>query len=71
MICPSNQARLYEDFQQSPALTEVASAIRSQQEGDGGGESGGGGSAGALRALQYLRRLCSHPAMVLDWKVWC
>ena len=53
--------------------------MRSQQEGgDGDGEAGGGGSGGSvggkgggnvLRALQYLRRLCSHPAMVLDWKV--
>ncbi|GAX73980.1 hypothetical protein CEUSTIGMA_g1430.t1 [Chlamydomonas eustigma] len=64
----SLQARLYEDFQQSSALSEVGDALRSQKEEEDGG-SGAGVGGNVLKALMYMRRLCSHPALVLDWKV--
>lgn len=68
--CSVLQLRLYEDFQKSTAPQEVVATISKQREGgddEGGGSGGGGGQV--LRALQYLRKLCSHPELVLDWKV--
>lgn len=59
--------RLYEDFQKSSAPLEVVANINKQREADAQGGGGGGGQV--LRALLYLRKLCSHPELVLDWKV--
>jgi TATA-binding protein-associated factor len=69
------QRQLYEDFSSSQALSEVAGALK----GSAAGEGSGGGPRGAgekekvpgnvLSALMYLRKLCSHPAMALDWQV--
>ncbi|KAG7669536.1 hypothetical protein KSW81_007689 [Nannochloris sp. 'desiccata'] len=67
------QRALYEDFATSQAMTAVTGAV---QEGSlaatGAGGSGGGvagsngGSPHVFQALHYLRRLCSHPLLVVD-----
>ncbi|EFJ48604.1 hypothetical protein VOLCADRAFT_74566 [Volvox carteri f. nagariensis] len=63
------QARLYADFQQSKALrsgeARRAAAAGSDDTGDGGGAVAGA-SPHVFASLQYLRKLCSHPAMVMD-----
>ena len=55
------------------ALTEVKSTLAAAVAAEGGGSSGdGGGGKGAqhvFSALLYLRKLCSHPLLVLDWSV--
>jgi hypothetical protein len=71
------QRQLYEDFAATPAATSAAGALRSAAGGGGGGgleessSGGGGGGGGAathvFQALAYLRKLCSHPLLVLDW----
>lgn len=72
------QHALYEDFQGSQALSEVQSTLQatmaaeSSSSNGGGGSSGGSGNKGAqhvFSALLYLRKLCSHPLLVLDWSV--
>jgi TATA-binding protein-associated factor len=67
------QHALYEDFQQSQALSEVQSTLAAAAAADGGsGSSTNGDGRGAqhvFSALLYLRKLCSHPLMVLDWSV--
>jgi TATA-binding protein-associated factor len=70
------QHALYEDFQQSQALSEVQSTLAAAAAAEGGG-SGSGSSANGdgcgaqhvFSALLYLRKLCSHPLLVLDWSL--
>ncbi|CAI5958436.1 unnamed protein product [Closterium sp. NIES-65] len=59
------QRLLYADFSKSHASEEVVTAVTAA----GGGAEGGGGeqaSTHVFQALQYLRKLCSHPLLVLD-----
>lgn len=69
------QQQLYEDFSSSQALTEVTGVLKQQQQAAGGGNSSsaaGEGSTGerhVFSALLYLRKVCSHPLLALDWSV--
>lgn len=68
------QHALYEDFQESQALSEVRSTLAAAVAAEGGSGSNGSdsGSRGAqhvFSTLLYLRKLCSHPLLVLDWSV--
>ncbi|KAJ9524538.1 hypothetical protein QJQ45_024108, partial [Haematococcus lacustris] len=56
------QHALYEDFQSSQAIGDAAAAL---QKASGGAEEGTG-AVHVFQALQYMRKLCSHPALVLD-----
>jgi TATA-binding protein-associated factor len=80
VACPMSaiQAALYEDFYASDALSDVQASLRSVAGGAAGaagaaGNSntgkGGGGERNVLAALMYLRKLCSHPLLALDWSV--
>ncbi|KZV99116.1 hypothetical protein EXIGLDRAFT_258645 [Exidia glandulosa HHB12029] len=51
------QKHLYDDFSKSQANEEAESAVKSS--------GGGGGQKHIFQALQYLRKLCNHPALVL------
>ncbi|OSX69127.1 hypothetical protein BU14_1824s0001, partial [Porphyra umbilicalis] len=71
------QVRLYEDFSRSVLKTGGLPPSGADAAAAGGAEGGGGkGKARAptrrtpfaLQALQYLRRLCSHPRLVLTDK---
>jgi len=70
------QRQLYEDFAASAALSEVAGALAASAAAaaagggeEAGGAQGGKGSGHIFTALLYLRRLCSHPLLALDWQV--
>ena len=66
------QRALYEDFSVSQAMTAVVGAVQSGSLAAGGSSGSGGTSSNAsgaphvFQALHYLRRLCSHPLLVLD-----
>jgi TATA-binding protein-associated factor len=51
------QAVLYDEFQKSRAAEEAGQEV---QEGAGQGH--------VFQSLQYLRKLCNHPALVIDDK---
>lgn len=55
------QRRLYDNFETSGAKEDVSKALMS---GDGSDGSAGGGAPHVFQALQYLRKLCSHPRLV-------
>ena len=57
------QRRLYDTFETSGAKEDVSKALSS---GGGGADNSGGngGSVHVFQALQYLRKLCSHPRLV-------
>lgn len=62
------QMRLYEDFA-SDVSNKGGIVPGDKQGGDGNGStSRKGGGSHAFRALSYLRRLCSHPKLVLTPK---
>jgi len=65
------QRSLYEDFASTPAAASAASALRTAAAtgGDDGSSGGGGAVTHVFQALAYLRKLCSHPLLVLDWNV--
>lgn len=68
------QHALYEDFQESQALSEVRSTLAAAVAAEGGSgsngsDSGNRGAQHVFSALLYLRKLCSHPLLVLDWSV--
>lgn len=77
MLCSLSpiQHALYEDFQESQALSEVRSTLAAAVAAEGGssaagGDGGGkGGAQHVFSVLLYLRKLCSHPLLVLDWSV--
>ncbi len=49
------------------ASSDAAAALKSAAaSGDGGDGGSSGGSVHVFTALQYLRKLCSHPELVLD-----
>ena len=61
------QKRLYDAFEGSAAKTDVEAVVKGAggAEAGGGAEGGsGGGTAHVFQALQYLRKLCSHPRLV-------
>ena len=61
------QKRLYDAFEGSAAKTDVEAVVKGAGgvEAGGGAEGGsGGGTAHVFQALQYLRKLCSHPRLV-------
>ena len=61
------QKRLYDAFEGSAAKTDVEAVVKGAGgAGAGGGAEGGsgGGTAHVFQALQYLRKLCSHPRLV-------
>ncbi|MEW5306068.1 MAG: hypothetical protein WDW36_008565 [Sanguina aurantia] len=62
----SLQQRLYDDFKLAPASAGLAAFITS---GKGRDETAGGDPSPAFAALHYLRKLCSHPKLMLDWQV--
>ncbi|KAI0806918.1 SNF2 chromatin remodeling protein [Fomes fomentarius] len=52
------QKFLYDDFSRSRAKIEVEDVVRSNKEKDGEQQH-------VFQSLQYLRKLCNHPALVL------
>lgn len=65
------QMRLYEDFATDVSKGGAMAPTGRGGDGDGDEEMGGAKSSGgshAFRALSYLRRLCSHPKLVLNPK---
>ncbi|KAG6551134.1 hypothetical protein Mapa_007369 [Marchantia paleacea] len=62
------QLRLYEDFSRSQAKKEVSSLVQAYggPEVTEASSGSGGASAHVFQALQYLRRLCSHPLLVVN-----
>eukprot|EP00170_Pyropia_yezoensis_P005721 contig_23237_g5738 len=68
------QVRLYEDFSKNVLATGLPPSTTAAAGGGGVGGTKGKGPAPAkrspfaLQALQYLRRLCSHPRLVLSDK---
>ncbi|KAI5064208.1 hypothetical protein GOP47_0020878 [Adiantum capillus-veneris] len=60
------QLKLYERFSNSQAKSEVSNLV--QEYGVSGDSEGSGSrtSSHVFQALQYLRKLCSHPLLVLD-----
>ena len=55
------QRRLYDNFETSGAKEDVSKALIS---GGSGGEDASGAPVHVFQALQYLRKLCSHPRLV-------
>ena len=51
------QKQLYDEFAKSRAAEEAGEAVV---------EEGGSGQQHVFQSLQYLRKLCNHPALVLD-----
>jgi TATA-binding protein-associated factor len=60
------QRALYEDFAGSAALAQVAGALGADATAGGAAAAGAGAPPHVFQALHYLRRLCSHPLLVLD-----
>ncbi|KAI8620249.1 hypothetical protein BC830DRAFT_1100132 [Chytriomyces sp. MP71] len=58
------QKQLYEDFGKSPNAAASISEIKSATGGAGSGR-GKTGETHVFQALQYLRKLCNHPSLVL------
>lgn len=55
-----HQKHLYDAFEGSSANAEITNVI------SGGGESASGAATHVFQALQYLRKLCSHPRLVTE-----
>lgn len=51
------QKYLYDDFSNSKALTTAESTLRASEEAPG--------QQHVFQSLQYLRKLCNHPALIL------
>jgi TATA-binding protein-associated factor len=61
------QKRLYDAFEGSAAKTDVEAVVKGAGgagAGEGAEGGSGGGTAHVFQALQYLRKLCSHPRLV-------
>lgn len=74
VICDPGQLQrqLYEDFEASQAMAAVTGAVQQGALAATSKKDGGEGATAAphvFQALHYLRRLCSHPLLVLDQKV--
>ncbi|BDA40363.1 TATA-binding protein-associated factor 172 [Coccomyxa sp. Obi] len=63
------QKRLYEDFSQSSASREVATLVTADDTDTSGRDEQATKAPHVFQALQYLRKLCSHPLLVLDPQV--
>ncbi|OWB58497.1 hypothetical protein B5S28_g4536 [[Candida] boidinii] len=66
------QKQLYKDFI-SKQKTSVANDLGDGEKGDSTGSSGGNGNGGGgkqhiFQVLQYMRKLCNHPALVITPK---
>jgi TATA-binding protein-associated factor len=48
------------------ASGEAAAALQKAASSEGGLEEGAGGTVHVFQALQYMRKLCSHPSLVLN-----
>ncbi|OCF37798.1 TATA-binding protein-associated factor [Kwoniella heveanensis BCC8398] len=57
----SVQKHLYDEFSKSQAAQEAGQEVSSDSQASGGKEQGH-----VFQSLQYLRKLCNHPALVLD-----
>ena len=55
-----HQKHLYDAFEGSSANAEITNVI------SGGGESASGAATHVFQALQYQRKLCSHPRLVTE-----
>jgi TATA-binding protein-associated factor len=55
------QKYLYDDFSKSKAHTSAKDAISGERQ-----NKQGGGQQHVFQSLQYLRKLCNHPALVLN-----
>lgn len=55
------QKYLYDDFSKSKALLSAEDVIQAK-----GSNKGGTGQQHVFQTLQYLRKLCNHPALVLN-----
>src|SRR6266446_8024557 len=53
------QKYVYDDFAKSKARTSAADTINTKSKGTGPGQQH------VFQSLQYLRKLCNHPALVL------
>lgn len=51
---------MYDDFSKSNARTSAEDVVRTSNDG-----AGGKGQQHVFQSLQYLRKLCNHPALVL------
>jgi len=60
------QKILYEQFSASQALKEVEGVVSGDAVSGGGGGTTSAAAPHVFQALQYLKKLCSHPALVLD-----
>jgi len=54
------QKYLYDDFSRSKALVSAENTIHSSQKNEAEG-----GQQHVFQSLQYLRKLCNHPALIL------
>jgi TATA-binding protein-associated factor len=69
------QQQLYEDFASSQALADLGGSLTQQGQQQRGAPAAGSVGEGkaaqqhVFTALQYLRKLCSHPLLALDWTV--
>ncbi|KAJ3280842.1 btaf1 RNA polymerase II, B-TFIID transcription factor-associated, 170kDa [Borealophlyctis nickersoniae] len=61
------QKTLYEDFAKSEAKEGAETVLLGEEEGKAGAKKGKGGGH-VFQALQYLRKLCNHPSLVLTPK---
>lgn len=52
------QRHLYDEYSRSQAATEAGEEVQS--------DGSGGKQQHVFQSLQYLRKLCNHPALVLD-----
>lgn len=60
------QLKLYEKFSHSPAKAEVSNVVQEYGVSSESEGSSSRTSSHVFQALQYLRKLCSHPLLVLD-----
>ena len=56
------QKYMYDDFSKSSARASAEDVVRTS---DDSAPSGGKGQQHVFQSLQYLRKLCNHPALVL------
>ena len=56
------QKLLYDDFSKSEAKVEIEGVVQSAASGQ---PQKDGGQQHVFRSLQYLRKLCNHPSLVL------
>ncbi|XP_022080347.1 TATA-binding protein-associated factor 172-like isoform X2 [Acanthaster planci] len=62
------QVQLYEDFAKSRAKKGVEASIDSPEEGESQAKPLAPATSHIFQALQYLRKVCNHPLLVLNKK---